>query len=67
MIESQRKEPVKMAVEMLGGATKASNVLGVSNGTVQLWVKLGRISDIDKARQVAELTGIELSRLRPLS
>lgn len=67
MIESQRKEPVKMAVEMLGGPTKASNVLGVSNGTVQLWVKLGRISDIDKARQVAELTGIELSRLRPLS
>jgi DNA-binding transcriptional regulator YdaS (Cro superfamily) len=67
MIESQRKEPVKMAVEMLGGATKASNVLGVSNGTVHLWVKLGRISDIDKARQVAEITGIAITQLRPIT
>jgi len=66
MIQEQNYETVKRAIVMLGGPTKVANLLGVSNGTVHLWIKLGRISDIDMAKKVAELTGIDLIQLRSI-
>lgn len=64
MKQEERSEFIKWAIEMLGGPTKASNTLGVSNGTVHAWIKAGRISDIDKARMVSEQTGCDLNILR---
>lgn len=66
MLIDKNDDVVKRAIGMLGGPTKASNVLGVSNGTIHVWIKLGRISDIDMAKKVAELTGIELTKLRSI-
>lgn len=64
MKQEQRSDFIKAAIDLLGGPTKASNTLGVSNGTIHAWIKLGRISDIDKARMVSEQTGCDLNILR---
>jgi hypothetical protein len=63
MIFEQRNY-VRTAVDRLGGPTKASHVAGVSNTTIHLWINQGRISNIDKAKVFAQLTGIELQQLR---
>jgi hypothetical protein len=55
---------VKKAVAKAGGPTFTSNRLNVSNGCVHKWIKAGRISNITKARQLAELSGIDLEKLR---
>jgi DNA-binding transcriptional regulator YdaS (Cro superfamily) len=56
---------VKIAVERLGGPTKAANAVGVSNATIHNWIKRARIENIDKARTVAKLCSMELQDLRP--
>lgn len=56
---------VKIAVKKAGGPTKVSNVLGVSNGTVHSWMKKGTVSNIDKAKLLAELAGMKVSEVRP--
>jgi predicted site-specific integrase-resolvase len=55
---------VKLAVDKIGGPTKVSNLMGVSNGTVHAWVKNGRVSDIDKAKKLAELAGMAVEEVR---
>lgn len=55
---------VHKAISKVGGPTKASNHLGVSNGCVHKWIKAHRISNIDQARKLSELSGIELEKLR---
>lgn len=55
---------VKRAVARVGGPTFTSNHLGVSNGCVHKWIKAGRVPNLNKARQLAELSGIELEKLR---
>lgn len=55
---------VRSAVAKVGGPTFTSNSLGVSNGCVHKWIKAGRVPNIAKARQLAELSGIELEKLR---
>lgn len=56
---------VKSAVNKAGGPTKVSNLLAVSNGTVHSWMKQGRVSNIDKAKLLAELAGMRLEEIRP--
>lgn len=64
-MSSYLADPIKTAIDRLGGPTKVSNLLGVSNGTVHAWIKTGKISDRDYAQKIAELSGISLTRLRP--
>ena len=56
---------VKKAVKIIGGVTKASNLLGVSNGAVHSWVKRGRVTNIDYAKKLAELSGLKVEQVRP--
>ena len=56
---------VKVAIDRLGGSTRAANTLAVSGTTIQNWIRLKRISNIDKAKQLAKLTGLEVQKLRP--
>jgi DNA-binding transcriptional regulator YdaS (Cro superfamily) len=55
---------IKTAVDRLGGPTKSAHAMAVSNTTIHEWIKRGRIVDIDKAKRMAQLTGIELRQLR---
>lgn len=56
---------VKVAVDRVGGPTKASVLLGVSNWTIHSWIRLQRISNIDYARTLANLSGLKTEDLRP--
>lgn len=55
---------VRIAVSRVGGATKASNLLGVANNTVNTWIKKWRISNIDHATKLAKASGLEVQQLR---
>lgn len=57
---------VKIAVNKLGGPTKASNLLGVSNGAVHAWMRNGTVSNIDHARNLSKLSGMKLEEVRPV-
>lgn len=59
------RDHVKAAVDRLGGPTKAAHAAGVSNATIHAWIKRRRISNIDKAKLLSKLTGIEVQQLRP--
>lgn len=56
---------VKIAVDRIGGPTKTSNQLGVSNATIHAWIKAGRITNIDYAKRLAELAGMNVEDVRP--
>ncbi|MFZ6733634.1 hypothetical protein ACO0LG_17035 [Undibacterium sp. Ji42W] len=55
---------VKVAIDRLGGPTKAAHIMSVSNTTIHAWIKRGKIVDIDKAMQMSKVSGIELQKLR---
>jgi hypothetical protein len=55
---------VKIAIAKAGGPTKVSNQLSISNGAVHAWVRKGRIADLDFARKVSKMSGIEVDLLR---
>ena len=55
---------VKIAVDRLGGPTKAAAALTVSGTTIHAWIKRRRIVSIDKAKQMAGLSGMDLQQLR---
>jgi DNA-binding transcriptional regulator YdaS (Cro superfamily) len=57
---------VRIAVSKIGGVTKTSNLLGVSNGAVHKWLSAQRVPNIDKAKQLAQLSGIALEKVRPV-
>jgi DNA-binding transcriptional regulator YdaS (Cro superfamily) len=61
------RNKVKIAVKKAGGPTKVSNLLGVSNGSVHSWMKQGRVSNIDKAKLLAELAGMQVEDVRSWS
>jgi DNA-binding transcriptional regulator YdaS (Cro superfamily) len=65
MLPYLSENAVKKAVKIIGGVTKASNLLGVSNGAVHSWVKRRRVTNIDYARKLAELSGVGVERIRP--
>lgn len=56
---------VKKAVERIGGVTKTSNLLGVSNGAVHSWVKKRRVTNIDYATKMAEMAKMRVEEIRP--
>ena len=60
-----QQNQVRIAVNRIGGPTKTSNLVGVSNGAVHAWIKAKRIANIDYARKVAELAGMEVGEVRP--
>lgn len=55
---------VKIAVDRIGGPTKAAHACSVSNATVHLWLNAGRIPNIDRARMVAKAAGMDVQLLR---
>ena len=55
---------VKVAVDRLGGPTKAAIAMEVSGTTIHAWIKLQRIVSLDKAKLMARLSGLELQQLR---
>lgn len=55
---------VKRAADLIGGPTKTAHAVGVSNSAVHAWMKKGRVPNIDKAKILAKLSGIELLKLR---
>jgi DNA-binding transcriptional regulator YdaS (Cro superfamily) len=57
---------VKNAVVRIGGVTKASNILGVSNGAVHAWIKKRRVTNIDFAKRLSELSGVPVEKVRPV-
>jgi hypothetical protein len=55
---------IKIAVDRIGGLTKAAHACSVSNATVHNWLSSGRIPNIDKARIVAAESKIDVQLLR---
>lgn len=55
---------VRVAVDRLGGATKAANAMGVSGTTIHDWIRRARIVDIEKATLMAKLAGLTVQQLR---
>jgi DNA-binding transcriptional regulator YdaS (Cro superfamily) len=57
--------PIRSAIDRVGGPTKASNLLNVSNGAIHAWIKARRVTNIDLAKKLATLAGMDLQTLRP--
>lgn len=55
---------VRIAVDRLGGPTKAAHQMGVSNATIHNWINKQAISDIDKARRLGDLVDLTAEQLR---
>ena len=58
---------VRTAVDRIGGPTKAAHIAAVSNATIHSWIKKHDISNIDKAKLMAKLSGMDLKQLRRAS
>jgi hypothetical protein len=58
------KNFVRIAVDRIGGPTRASTALAVSNTTIHDWIKRQRVVDIDKAKLLAKLSGLDLQQIR---
>jgi len=54
-----------VAVDRIGGPTKAAHAAQVSNATIHSWVKQKRVPNIDKAKLLASLSGLTVQQLRP--
>ena len=65
MIHS-KVNPVKQAIHNVGGPTKASNALGVSNASIHSWINSGNVPNIDLAKKLATLSGMKVEDLRPM-
>jgi hypothetical protein len=59
------KNKVKNAVERAGGVTHVANQLKCSGTSVHSWVRNGRVSNIEKAKLLSEMSGVALLDLRP--
>ena len=59
------ENPVRIATDRIGGATKLSSKLCVATGTIHAWIKNRRVPDIDKARLIAEWAKMDVQQLRP--
>ena len=57
---------VKQAIHNIGGPTKSSNALGVSNATIHSWINNGTVPNIDLAKKLATLSGMKVEDLRPM-
>ena len=57
-------ETIKTAVTKAGGVTRVANRIGVSGATVYLWISNGFVPNYDRAKQLAELSGVPFEDLR---
>lgn len=64
MFTTSFSNQVRIAINRVGGPTKAAKLTGVSNATVHNWINSRRIPNIDKAKLVAEESGIDVQNLR---
>ena len=64
MFMTLNKNRVRIAVDRLGGPTKASNLMGVSNNTINTWIKKQRVGNIDYAEKLADLSKMTVQDLR---
>ena len=55
---------VQVAIDRVGGPTKAAHELQVSNTTIHAWIREKRVPDIDQAKKLEELSGISHNLLR---
>jgi hypothetical protein len=55
---------VKVAIDRVGGPTKAANLMEVSNGCIHVWMTNRRVPNIDKARKLSSLSGMAVELLR---
>jgi DNA-binding transcriptional regulator YdaS (Cro superfamily) len=55
---------VRIAVERIGGPTKAANSLSVSSASVHSWINKERVADYDKAKLLSQLSGMPVQELR---
>jgi DNA-binding transcriptional regulator YdaS (Cro superfamily) len=56
---------VKIAINRAGGPTKVALLLGCSGTAVHAWIRKNKISDINKATKLAQITGMQVRELRP--
>ena len=55
---------VKIAVDRIGGPTKAANLCGVANATIHTWITNQRVPSVDQARKISTASGIDVAALR---
>ena len=55
---------VRIAVDRLGGPTRTATAMAVSGATIHTWINQGKVADINKAKALAKLSGMELQQLR---
>lgn len=60
-----RVNNVRRAVQIAGGPTFVANKLKCSGSTVHAWIRMQRVSNIEKAKALSELSGISVRELRP--
>ena len=53
------------AIRKAGGATCVASALGVSGTTVHNWIRKRKITNIDKAKMLAKMSGFKVEDLRP--
>ena len=58
---------VRIAVDRIGGPTKAAHAMAVSNTTIHAWIKQRNIRNLEKAKLMAKLAHMELGQLRSAS
>ena len=63
MIDFSNK--IEICVKRLGGRTKTANLMSVSGSAVGYWIRNRKVGDLDKARKLAELSGMDLREIRP--
>lgn len=56
---------VREAVDKAGGPTYVAVHFKCSGTAVHAWIRNGRVSNIDKAKQLAEMSGVSLLEIRP--
>jgi hypothetical protein len=56
---------VKRAVQLAGGPTVVANKLKCSGATVHAWIKKERVSNIEKAKALSDISGIGIKEIRP--
>lgn len=60
---AQKNNPVREAVDKVGGVTRASVICEVSNQTVYNWIEAARVKDAKHALLLAAESGIDVNRL----
>lgn len=56
---------VKNAVALAGGPTYTATKLGVTPTAVHAMIRNGRVSNIERAKLLSELSGVALKDIRP--